>query len=34
MMNPAQRQEMREQMQDLSVPTKFWIKKIRLAEQE
>ena len=34
MMDPAQRQERMEQMQALSVPTKFWIKKIKLAEQE
>ena len=34
MMNPAQRQEMMEEMQALSVPTKFWIKKIKLAERE
>ena len=34
MMDPAQRQERMEQMQALRVPTKFWIKKIKLAYQE
>lgn len=34
MMDPAQRQERMEMMQALSVPTKFWIKKIKLATME
>ena len=34
MMNPEQRQAMMEHMQALSTPTKFWIKKIKLAEEE
>ncbi len=34
MMSPEQRQAMREQMEALSLPTKFWIKKIELAQKE
>jgi hypothetical protein len=34
MMSPQQRQGMMEQRQALSMPTKFWIKKIRLAERQ
>jgi hypothetical protein len=33
-MDPAQRQARMEELQVLGTPTKFWIKKIRLAEQD